>query len=220
MSQGPQRCGQGTGRRLGLWDCQQSGPGDHRVRGSEDSWQLSGQSQASPPPPAPDLGVCSLPCYPSGGERNPEVGRSLGLRVPSWAWVCSTFCSLGAAAGVHLTAVVAEARTHLWSTPPTKSPLPCPVVNHQAPPWALPGPWGDEAVWVTPGTPHAAGSGTVVGLPREVCVSPETWRVMEDPLLDRRGLDTGVDSKEPRAPACSAGPDPPQDRLLLGGSGR
>ncbi|XP_048639523.1 coiled-coil domain-containing protein 27 [Marmota marmota marmota] len=39
------------------------------------------------------------------------------------------------------------------------------------------------------------GSGTVVGLPREVCVSPETWRMMEDPLLDRRGLDTGVDRR-------------------------
>nr|XP_040143737.1 coiled-coil domain-containing protein 27 isoform X3 [Ictidomys tridecemlineatus] len=39
------------------------------------------------------------------------------------------------------------------------------------------------------------GSGTVVGLPREVCVSPETWRMMEDPLLDRRGLDTEVDRR-------------------------
>ncbi|KAM5160832.1 coiled-coil domain-containing protein 27 [Callospermophilus lateralis] len=39
------------------------------------------------------------------------------------------------------------------------------------------------------------GSGTVVSLPREVCVSPETWRMMEDPLLDRRGLDTGVDRR-------------------------
>uniref|UniRef100_A0A8D2HPL7 Coiled-coil domain containing 27 n=1 Tax=Urocitellus parryii TaxID=9999 RepID=A0A8D2HPL7_UROPR len=64
------------------------------------------------------------------------------------------------------------------------------------------------------------GSGSVVGLPREVCVSPETWRMMEDPLLDRRGWDTGVDSKEPQSPClpCWAwsSPGPP----LLRGSGR
>ncbi|KAM4806900.1 coiled-coil domain-containing protein 27 [Urocitellus parryii] len=39
------------------------------------------------------------------------------------------------------------------------------------------------------------GSGSVDGLPRKVCVSPETWRMMEDPLLDRRGWDTGVDRR-------------------------
>uniref|UniRef100_A0A8D2AK10 Uncharacterized protein n=1 Tax=Sciurus vulgaris TaxID=55149 RepID=A0A8D2AK10_SCIVU len=64
------------------------------------------------------------------------------------------------------------------------------------------------------------GSATVLGLPREACVSPETWRMAEDPLLDRRGSNMGVDSKEPRAPACPAGPEqedvaPPQDCLPL-----
>ncbi|MBZ3873878.1 Coiled-coil domain-containing protein 27 [Sciurus carolinensis] len=39
------------------------------------------------------------------------------------------------------------------------------------------------------------GSATVLGLPREACVSPETWRMAEDPLLDRRGSNMGVDRR-------------------------
>lgn len=146
------------------------------------------------------------------------MGRSLGDEGPrSLPGVgLGDMRSLGAAAGVQLTAAVAGGQTPRSDGPwfnPTPPSAPQRVI------FALPRvegtiggsawrPGGTRPSQSPPGTFHSAGSDTEVGLPSEVCVSPETWRMTEDPLLVRRGSDTGVDSKEPRAPACPAGPEP------------